>query len=313
MKTKTLLFFVLGALILINPVSKQNFELNAKPKDKIAEFTQEGIASWYGPGFHGRKTANGERFNTYELTAAHKTLPFNTLVRVINLANDKSVVVRINDRGPYAKGRIIDLSKAAKEEIGMGGLAEVRLEVVTQEELDAEKQAEEEEQLVPVNLFENILPLKSKVFVEYERQEAEEVSKFGEELSDEEFNTIFNTFKRVKIKVLTPNSEDASSTIYQAIDEEPNTNYFEVTNRIKFVKGYTFEIAKFEDKLLAYELIGRLESNNFGTIFIEEIISGDETSYKIFVGNYKDKRESRNDKKLLKKLDFLPKLVAIGS
>lgn len=313
MKTKTLVLIVLGAFLLINPVSKQYSELNAKPKDKISEFTQEGVASWYGPGFHGRKTANGERFNTYDLTAAHKTLPFNTIVRVINLSNDKSVIVRINDRGPFSKGRIIDLSKAAKEEIGMGGLADVRIEVITPEELEAEKEAEAEEQLVPVNLFENTLPLKSKVFVQYERQEAEGVSKFGDELSEEEFNTIFNSFRRIKLKVLTPNSDDANSTIYQAVDEEPNTNYFEITNRIKFVKGYTFEIANFDDKLLAYELIGKLESNNFGTIFIEEIISGDETSYKIFVGNYKDKRESRSDKKLLKKMDFLPKLVSIGS
>jgi rare lipoprotein A len=313
LKTKTLVLIVLGAFLLINPVSQQYSELNAKPKDKISEFTQEGVASWYGPGFHGRKTANGERFNTYDLTAAHKTLPFNTIVRVINLSNDKSVIVRINDRGPFSKGRIIDLSKAAKEEIGMGGLADVRIEVITPEELEAEKEAEAEEQLVPVNLFENTLPLKSKVFVQYERQEAEGVSKFGDELSEEEFNTIFNSFRRIKLKVLTPNSDDANSTIYQAVDEEPNTNYFEITNRIKFVKGYTFEIAKFDDKLLAYELIGKLESNNFGTIFIEEIISGDETSYKIFVGNYKDRRESRKDKTELQKMDFLPKLVAIGS
>ncbi len=311
MKTKTLLLIVLGTFFLINPVSQQHSDLNAKPKDEIAEFTQEGVASWYGPGFHGRKTANGERFNTNDLTAAHKTLPFNTIVRVVNLDNEKTVIVRINDRGPFTKGRIIDLSKAAKNEIGMDGLGNVRIEVITQEEIDAEEKAEEEV-LTPVNLFENMLPLKSKVFVEYNRQEAEEASKFGE-LSDEEFNTIFNSFKRIKIKVLTPNSDDANSTIYQAIDEAPNTNYFEVTNRIKFVKGYTFEIAQFEDKLLAYDLVGKLELNNFGTIFIEEIISGDKTSFKIFVGNYKDKRESRNDKKILKKMDFLPKLVAIGS
>ena len=66
-----------------------------------------GEASYYGPGFHGKTTANGERFNMHALTAAHKTLPFNTRVRVVNLDNGKSVIVRINDRGPYKKGRII--------------------------------------------------------------------------------------------------------------------------------------------------------------------------------------------------------------
>src|SRR3954449_23866 len=75
---------------------------------------QTGAASWYGPGFHGKRTANGERFNTHALTAAHKTLPFGTQVRVTNEHTGSSVVVRINDHGPYAHGRVIDLSKAAE-------------------------------------------------------------------------------------------------------------------------------------------------------------------------------------------------------
>lgn len=73
--------------------------------------------SWYGPGFHGRLTANGERYNMHALTAAHKSLPFGTIVRVTNKRNGKSVDVRINDRGPYVHGRVIDLSKAAHQAI----------------------------------------------------------------------------------------------------------------------------------------------------------------------------------------------------
>jgi len=88
---------------------------------------QSGAASWYGPGFHGKKTANGERFNTNDLTAAHKTLPFGTEVRVTNERTGKSVVVRINDRGPYAHGRVIDLSKAAAEAVGIEGVGQVTL------------------------------------------------------------------------------------------------------------------------------------------------------------------------------------------
>lgn len=80
---------------------------------------QQGQASWYGPGFHNRLTANGERYDMNALTAAHKTLPFGTLVRVKSVSTGKSVVVRINDRGPYAKGRIIDLSRAAAEQLGV--------------------------------------------------------------------------------------------------------------------------------------------------------------------------------------------------
>lgn len=95
--------------------------------------TQTGEASWYGPGFHGRLTANGERYDMHGISAAHKTLPFGTLVRVTNQWTQKQIVVRINDRGPYAHGRIIDLSKGAAEKIGLtgSGVAPVVITVVT--------------------------------------------------------------------------------------------------------------------------------------------------------------------------------------
>ncbi len=86
-----------------------------------------GLASWYGPGFHGRKTASGEAFNAGALTAAHRSLPFGTRVRVVNKKNGRSVVVRINDRGPYAHGRVIDLSRAAARAIGIAGVTPVSL------------------------------------------------------------------------------------------------------------------------------------------------------------------------------------------
>jgi len=91
-----------------------------------------GIASWYGPGFHGSRSANGEMYNQNALTAAHRSLPFGTMVRVTNLTNGLSVVVRINDRGPFARGRIIDLSAAAARIIGLtsSGLASVTVEVL---------------------------------------------------------------------------------------------------------------------------------------------------------------------------------------
>lgn len=96
---------------------------------KNEHLIETGIASWYGPGFQGKKTANGETFDTRGLTAAHRTLPFNTKLRVENLNNGKSVIVRVNDRGPYAKDRIIDLSKAAAKQIDMidAGTARVQL------------------------------------------------------------------------------------------------------------------------------------------------------------------------------------------
>ena len=88
---------------------------------------QSGAASWYGSG---RKTANGERFNPNGMTAAHRSLPFGTRVRVENKHNGRSVVVRINDRGPFVRGRIIDLAKGPARAIGLGGVTRVALSVV---------------------------------------------------------------------------------------------------------------------------------------------------------------------------------------
>ncbi|HSC85101.1 MAG TPA: septal ring lytic transglycosylase RlpA family protein [Pseudomonas sp.] len=95
-------------------------------------YRAEGQASWYGAKHHGRKTASGERFDQNALTAAHRELPFGTRVRVTNLNNDKQVIVRINDRGPHTRGRLIDLSKQAAEQIDMlrAGVAPVRVETL---------------------------------------------------------------------------------------------------------------------------------------------------------------------------------------
>jgi rare lipoprotein A len=91
-----------------------------------------GIASYYSAKFHGRRTASGERFSSKVLTAAHLTLPFGTLLKVTNLRNMKSVIVRVNDRGPHVRGRIVDLSRAAAEQIGLRhtGTARVALEIL---------------------------------------------------------------------------------------------------------------------------------------------------------------------------------------
>ena len=99
------------------------------------DYVETGIASWYGPGFHANKTANGERYDQNELTAAHRTLQMPSLVRVTNLDNGRSVVVRVNDRGPFARGRIIDVSAKAANLLGMvkTGTARVKLELLADE------------------------------------------------------------------------------------------------------------------------------------------------------------------------------------
>jgi rare lipoprotein A len=105
----------------------------AAPDAALSPYTEEGIASWYGVPFHGRRASNGEIYDMNKLTAAHRTLPFDTVVRVTNLSNGKFTVVRITDRGPFVDNRIIDLSMAAAREIDSVGLGvvPVRLEIVS--------------------------------------------------------------------------------------------------------------------------------------------------------------------------------------
>jgi rare lipoprotein A len=125
--------------IATTPSSPETEE--APPLAKVPELRQPtmmetGLASWYGPRFHGKLTASGEVFNQEDFTAAHRTLPWGSRVKVTNLANGKSVEVRINDRGPFGKGRIIDVSRAAARVLGMvgSGITTVRIEGLSDSE-----------------------------------------------------------------------------------------------------------------------------------------------------------------------------------
>jgi rare lipoprotein A len=102
------------------------------PAEEAPMWAQDGHVSWYGPGFHGRRTANGETFDTNDLTMAHRSLAFGSRVRVTNLDNGRSIVVRVNDRGPYVRGRIGDLSHAAASRLGFveDGVVQARIELL---------------------------------------------------------------------------------------------------------------------------------------------------------------------------------------
>ena len=109
-----------------------------KTPPKVADagldgYTEKGMASWYGKPYHGRQTASGERYDMHAMTAAHRTLPFGTVVRVTNLDNGRQVEVRINDRGPFKKNRIIDLSYASAKKLDMIGPGVVKVKMVVVE------------------------------------------------------------------------------------------------------------------------------------------------------------------------------------
>lgn len=130
--------FWLGALLLPGVLLAESPSLDRSGSPPNATSarkptTETGIASYYADKYHGRTTANGEVFDRTKLTAAHRTLPFGTVVKVTHQGNQRSVTVRINDRGPFVAGRVIDLSRAAARELAMeqAGLANVKVEILT--------------------------------------------------------------------------------------------------------------------------------------------------------------------------------------
>ncbi|MEZ8469989.1 septal ring lytic transglycosylase RlpA family protein [Vibrio splendidus] len=131
MKKLHIIFTALVLMILAGCTSTSAVG-SSKTKEYAKSHALAGKASWYGDKFHGRLTASGETYNKNAYTAAHKTLPFGTIVRVTNTANNKSVDVKINDRGPYVKGRVIDLSHKAFSQIGdvKKGVATVKIEII---------------------------------------------------------------------------------------------------------------------------------------------------------------------------------------
>ncbi len=148
--------FLVGAMLFL---SSCGIVSRTSTADESIRFIANGTASWYGPDFHGRSTANGETYNMNDLTAAHRTLPFNTIIRVENTDNGKTVVVRINDRGPYVGNRVIDLSRKAAEEIDMisSGTASVRLYLIEEGDrpLNSQNISNRETYTVQIASFEN--------------------------------------------------------------------------------------------------------------------------------------------------------------
>ena len=172
---------------------------------------QKGLASWYGPDFHGKLTSNQEIYNMHALTAAHKTLPFGAYVRVTNLNNGKSVVVRINDRGPFVKGRIIDLSYAAAKKLGMDitGVAPVKVKVL--KKYSPKKSSQKFSiQVGSFSSKKNAKILKKKLQKNYRNVY---ISKL---------RTRFNTYYRVRIKVRSVKSAEKIATKLMKQGYRPN-------------------------------------------------------------------------------------------
>lgn len=175
-------------------------------------FEQSGVASWYGKDFHGRKTSNGEIYNMYGVTAAHKTLPLGTFVRVHNLTNGKSVDVRVNDRGPFARGRIIDLSYGAAKRIGMVGPGTARVKVVALGAPKPKSGGNGKPQYLPMDYYSGNFTFQVGAFAE--RANAERlVAKLDQRYANAHMESFFDgrqTFYRVRVG-RSSNLEDAEA------------------------------------------------------------------------------------------------------
>jgi rare lipoprotein A len=131
-QTSRILVLILSLMLLSTcgaPKQKRHYRSHPQAKPLIKK-QFKGMASWYGGKFHGRKTASGEKFNKNKLTAAHRNLPFGTKIKVTNLSNGKKVVLRINDRGPFIKSRVLDVSRKAAKELGFLNQGKTKVHVL---------------------------------------------------------------------------------------------------------------------------------------------------------------------------------------
>lgn len=297
---------LLIALNLVFLFSGRESVVYAQTSGSYSEFMEEGTASWYGPGFHGRKTANGERFDTQELTCAHKSLPFNTILKVTNLENGRYTIVRVNDRGPFIRGRIIDLSNAAKNEIGMGGLAKVRIE--TYEPVNSTDLVENEEiDAVPLNLFEDAISKDSKVFVELKDKRLT----ITNEDSKDELRRILSTFKKVKVLIDKDNSllDNLAQTDYGI----NLMNFIDLTDKVSTFTGYSIEVQHFSTEDDANALIEKLEALNYKDVILVELVNEGTISFKVYLGYYETIDDAGIDLKDIREMNIEAKLIKILS
>ena len=244
--------------------------------------TEYGVASYYGTQFHGRPTASGEKYNQFALTAAHKTLPLGTIVKVTNAQNNKSVYVKVNDRGPFVKGRIIDLSTKAAELLGYRnkGTAYVKIEIVNQDN-------------APSNLLEASLNIEKQNGIK------EYVS-----TSTAASDTDMKSWKEIP----TVNDKETKSTTNVEKDETPepqpaielkeaNSNgiqnrapYFIITRLDKTKAGFFgLQLGVFSDMNVIFAIIAELEAKYKQTLLVEQEDLNGKTVYKLFIGKFQNR------------------------
>ena len=237
-------------------------------------FKERGYASWYGKKFHGRKTSNGEIYNMYGMTAAHKTLPIPSYVRVKNLENGREAIVRVNDRGPFHSNRIIDLSYTAAFKLGVlkKGTAKVEIEVVTKETLAAEKRAREAPPVEPKQTIQAVQtqPISAPV--------------------------------PIAVKAVYNPSAPEANTSNPAAASMPTAAQAPASGYGHFLQAGAF---RFQDNAKLLE--GRLRQAGLGSAGIETLRSGD--IYRVRLGPYTDQAQLQHDHERLRALGIKPQTL----
>ena len=222
----------------------------------------DGIASWYGPDFHSKKTSNGEIYDMYDMTAAHKTLPMNTVVRVDNLENGKSIVVRINDRGPFVRGRIIDLSNKAAREIEMigKGTAKVKLTVLG---------------------YNGEIENRDAPYSELSKEEPSSVTKNEKVDSLEPLEIKENSISSTKVPV------QVNKPVINKVVTKPITNVSNSSNKVLSAGKYSVQVGAFGQESGANKIKQDYQvkfTNN--KVDVRKVLSNGKTLFKVFIGGF---------------------------
>ena len=239
-----------------------------------AQQEELGLASYYSDLFHGKPTASGELYDKDKMTAAHKTLPFGTTIKVTRLDNGKSVQVRVNDRGPYISGRIVELSRAAAEKIGLvnDGVTRVKVEVVAD------------------NAKTEVATASPKTS---EKKETVSAKGATEQTTTKEEKAPASKPKAVAVKSATPK---------KGVKSTASAGLYEVSLKREDMKGFGVQVAAFENQDAMFKKVEELKAKWFDKVLVSVAEKKDGTKlYKIILGSFETRNEAEEYKKNLKK------------
>lgn len=271
------------------------------PKNVDIGETFEGIASWYGPNFHGKLTSNGETYNQNALTAAHKTFPMNTMVKVTRLDNGKIIVVRINDRGPFVAGRIIDLSFFAGKRIGLDkdGTTPVRLEILgfnsTVSELINQQYNNKPEEIIAEKITEPVIEIKKAQIITKPiiKEDNNEIFKMDTIIPIEPIIVEPIEIKTEPVKIEEP-FQDIKNKIEEKIEEVKSV--LDIENKEKYETGFAIQVGAFRNRIGAISSMKKFNSSlvdgKYKSI-VKELVLDNIPIYKVWFVGFSSKDEAK--------------------